>query len=80
MLYNKNNTSSGFSKNDVVLIIICHFNKLGKKITKFVGFAVLLQLDMPRIMKIFYQKKKSSKRFEHFFCVWLALDGAVNLK
>lgn len=68
-MYNKNNTSGGFSKNDVVLIIICHFNKLGKKITKFVGFAVLLQLDMPRIMKIFYQKKNHQKDLNIFF-VW----------
>lgn len=69
MLYNKNNTSGGFSKNDVVLIIICYFNKLGKKITKFVGFAVLLQLDMPRIMKIFYQKKIIKKIWTFFLCV-----------
>ena len=30
-MYNKNNTSGGFNKNNIVIIIICHFNKLGKK-------------------------------------------------
>ena len=40
-----------------------------KLTTKFVVLVVLLQLEMPRIMKIFY-KKKLSKRFELFlFCV-----------
>ena len=35
-----NNISGGLSESDVALITICHFNKLFKKLVKFVMFIV----------------------------------------